>query len=397
MAFKGTVLDREFARQALAERRLSAAQLNEIIGAHIGLRERGIQRALPVIAHELGFLARQVVEQLIRHVLRRTGPLPLGPFRLKRQLGRGGMGVVYLAEQVSLKRNVALKLLIRRDMSRKFIDRFKREGRACALVRHQHLVAAFDVGSADGWHYFSMEYVDGPTLTRLVKEGGPLSELEGVRMTRQAAEALAAAHDAGIIHRDIKPGNIMVTSTGIPKLCDLGLARIRNVDESELYEPGTTLGSRRYMSPEQAQGLHGIDGRSDIYSLGLTLFYAITGTPPFSDVPKEHVMVEHLRGLLEWPADVNPNLSDEVSSMIWRMSARNPKRRPRTSHHLVQELATLEDSLGKRAEFGPEDREIASQAVLPDSPLFDDSEEAIPDHDPTPDPDSHESPALGSY
>lgn len=110
-------------------------------------------------------------------------------------------------------------------------------------------------------------------------------------------------------------------------------------------------------------------------------------------------MVEHLRGLLEWPADVNPNLSDEVSSMIWRMSARNPARRPRTAHQLVQELSALETALGKRAEFGPEDRDIAAHAVLPDSPLFDESEEAIPDHDPTPDPDSDssESPAVGSY
>ena len=386
MPFKGTVLDREFARQALAERRLTMAQLNEIIGAQHGLRERGIERSLPVISHELDFLSRPLVEQLIRHVLRRLGPMKLGGFKLKRQVGRGGMGVVYLAEQISLKRSVALKLLIRRDMSQKFVDRFKREGRACALIRQENLVAAFDVGSADGWHYFSMEYVDGPTLTRAVKESGPLSELEGIRLTRQIGESLAAAHDAGVIHRDVKPGNIMLTSRGVPKLCDLGLARIRNVDESELYEPGTTLGSRRYMSPEQARGLQGIDGRSDIYSLGLTLFYAVTGTPPFSDVPKEHVMVEHLRGLLEWPSDVNPNLSDEASSMIWRMSARNPKRRPPTAHHLVEELRTLEDSLGRRAEFGPGDREVAGDTVLPDSPLFDESELFIPDDDPTSEP-----------
>ena len=106
-------------------------------------------------------------------------------------------------------------------------------------------------------------------------------------------------------------------------------------------------------------------------------------------------MIEHLRGLLEWPADVNPNLSDEASSMIWRMSARNPNRRPRTAHQLVEELLALENSLGKRAEFGPEDPEMASQAVLPDSPLFDDSEDVIPDHDPTPDPGSDASPAPG--
>jgi serine/threonine-protein kinase len=353
MPFRGTPLDREFARQSLAEKRLSEAQVNELIGAQCGLLDRGTPRALPVLAHEMDFLSRLMVEQLIRHILRRLGGFQIGGYRVVRQLGRGGMGVVYLAEQLSLKRPVALKLLIRRDMSQKFVDRFNREGRACATVRQQYLVAAFDVGTADGWHYFSMEYVDGPTITRAVREGGALSELEGIRIARQVGEALACAHDAGIIHRDIKPGNIMLTKSGTPKLCDLGLARIRNVDESELYEPGTTLGSRRYMSPEQARGLKGIDQRSDIYSLGLTLFYMLTGVPPFSDVPKEQVMLEHIRGLLEWPSDINPNISDEASSMIWRLSAKEPERRPQTAHELVDELRVLENKLGERAGFGP--------------------------------------------
>ena len=386
MAFCGTRFDKEFARQALAEKRLSIAQINEMVGAQIGLRDRGLQRALPIIAHELDFLSRALVEQLIRHVLRRVGEVMIGGYKLKSQLGRGGMGVVYVAEQTSLKRNIALKLLVRRDMSQKFIDRFKREGRACAMVRHRNLVAAFDVGNADGWHYFSMEHVDGPTLTRAVKEGGPLSEYEAIRTTRQLSEALALAHDKGIIHRDIKPGNIMITRQGLPKLCDLGLARIRNVDESELYEPGTTLGSRRYMSPEQAHGLEGIDGRSDIYSLGLTLFFAVTGTPPFSDVPKEHVMIEHLRGMLEWPSDVNPNLSDDVSSMIWRMSARNPERRPHNAHHLVKELRGLEDRLKESAVFGPERVAPAGAFNYTPPSFLEDEEEGAPDEEHTPDP-----------
>lgn len=385
MAFQGTLFDREFARQALAEKRLTMAHVNETLGAQMGLADRGIQRALPIIAHELDFLSRPMVEQLIRHVLRRLKHIQIGGYKLMRQIGRGGMGVVYVAEQLSLKRNVALKLLIRRDMSQKFIDRFKREGRACAQVRHQNLVAAFDVGTADGWHFFSMEYVDGPTLTRAVKEGGPLSELEAIRLTRQVAEALACAHSNGIIHRDVKPGNIMISKLGVPKLCDLGLARIRNVDESELYEPGTTLGSRRYMSPEQARGLEGIDGRSDLYSLGLTLFFMVTGTPPFSDVPKEHVMIEHLRGLLEWPSDVNPNLSEEVSTMIWRMSARDPERRPHSAHHLVVELRLLEDSLREAVEFGPEDAAEKPDVPYAPAPDFEDEEDIAPDEEHTPD------------
>lgn len=353
MIFRGTLFDREFARQALAERRLTEAQVNEIIGAQMGQMDRGIQHALPIIAHEMDFLSRPLVEQLIRHVLLRTKRIKLGGYDLMRQVGRGGMGVVFMAEQLSLKRPVALKLLIRRDMSQRFVDRFKREGRATAQIRHQNLVAAFDVGSADGWNYFSMEYVDGPTVSRLVRERGAMSELEGVGIARQIAEALACAHDAGIIHRDVKPGNIMMNSAGVPKLCDLGLARIRNVDESELYEPGTTLGSRRYMSPEQARGLEGIDSRSDIYSLGLTLFYLVTGVPPFSDVPKDQVMLEHIRGLLEWPSDVNPNISDQVSAIIWRMAAKEPDRRPQNAHQAAEELRKIEEKLKDATNFGP--------------------------------------------
>jgi len=182
------------------------------------------------------------------------------------------------------------------------------------------------------------------------------------------AEALAAAHENGVIHRDIKPGNIMIASNGMPKLCDLGLARIRNVDESELYEPGTTLGSRRYMSPEQARGLEGIDARSDIYSLGLTLFFMLTGVPPFSDVPKEEVMLEHIRGLLEWPADVNPNLSEEASAMVWRMAAKEPDRRPQSALQAADELRQLEEKLRASAEFGPGEHEPGGPWTAPPRP-----------------------------
>ena len=357
MPFRGTKLDREFLRQAVAEKRLNNSQLYEIMGAQTGLSDRGIHRAIPIVAHELGLLSRQLVEQIIRHVLRRIGPCRIGGYELIRQIGRGGMGVVYLAEQLRMKRPVALKLLIRRDMSQRFIDRFKREGRATAQIRHQNLVAAFDVGQADGWHYFAMEYVDGPTVSRMVKENGPFSEPEGIRLVHQVAEALDCAHSNGIIHRDIKPGNIMISKRGQAKLCDLGLARIRNVDESELYEAGTTLGSRRYMSPEQAQNLDSVDARSDIYSLGLTFFLMLTGIPPFADVAKEDVMIEHIRGLLEWPSDVNPNISESVCEMIWRMTAREPDRRPRNARQLVQELSTLEKELAVTADFGIEDFE----------------------------------------
>ena len=384
MPFRGTTFDREFLRQAVAEKRLSDAQLNEIMGAQDGQRDRGIHRAIPIIAHELGLLTRPLVEQIIRHVLRRIGPVRIGNYKIIQQIGRGGMGVVYQAVQMRMRRTIALKLLIRRDMSEKFINRFKREGHACAQLRHQNLVAAFEVGHADGWHYFAMELVDGPTVNNMVRENGAFSDLEGVRLVRQVAEALQCAHEHGIIHRDIKPGNIMITSSGDAKLCDLGLARIHNVDESELYEPGTTLGSRRYMSPEQACGLGRIDARSDIYSLGLTLFYMLTGVPPFSDVPKDQVMAEHIRGVLEWPADVNPSISDEACKMIWHMSSKDPERRPQSARELVGELRLLEKDLMLAMELAPDRLQEIGSAAAP---------AALASHDTDEDSDTEEAAA----
>ena len=321
---------RSFARQALAEKRLTrGAGQRDPRRADGAASIRAFQRAMPVIAHEMDFLPRPLVEQLVRHVLRRARARPDRRLHVIRQVGRGGMGVVYLAEQLSLKRNVALKLLIRRDMSQKFVDRFKREGRACALIRHQNLVAAFDVGSADGWHYFSMEYVDGPTLRARCARTGRSRNWKRSDRPPGRRRCLPAPMTTASSTATSSRATSWSTRTGIPKLCDLGLARIRNVDESELYEPGTTLGSRRYMSPEQARGLEGIDARSDIYSLGLTLFFMLTGVPPFSDVPKEEVMLEHIRGLLEWPSDVNPEhlgRGPRPWSGAWR--PKNRTRRP---------------------------------------------------------------------
>jgi serine/threonine protein kinase len=348
MALRQRELDAEFARQALAEKRLTRSQLHECAGAQMGLLDRGIRRALPVLAFELGLLERPIVEQLLRHVLRRVGPIQIAGFSIVKQIGRGGMGVVYRGKQNSLNREVAVKLLLRHDMSSEFVRRFKHEGQIAARLRHNNLVAILEVGDDEGWHFIAMEQVVGPTLTQRVVRDGPMDEIEVVDMTAKIAAVLQHVHDSGIIHRDIKPGNIMFTRSGEPKLCDLGLARHPGYDESDMIARGVTLGSRRYMSPEQVRGLDNVDPRTDIYSLGLTGYFALTGHPPFKEVAKDKVMYEHLRGHLHWPAGAAEHISDQVSWIIMRMTAREAGERYETCRDLASDLENLKAELIRR-------------------------------------------------
>ena len=342
--------DQEFANQARSEAKLTRAQINECIGAQDALTERGIHRSLAITAYQLGFLDRREVGRLMRHQIRRAGTIKVGAYLLRKQIGRGGMGLVFQAKHLHLDRTVALKLFLYRDMSEQAVARFEREWHALASLCHRNLVMAIEAGHSEGWHYYVMEFVNGQTLTRRIAEQGPLPPLAALAIVRQMAEALAHAHDTGIIHRDVKPGNVMITDQGVAKLCDLGLAKMRDFDETEMIAAGKTVGSRRYMAPEQVQGLVDIDGRADIYALGLTLYHALTGERPFDKTKQEQLMLEHLRGRLAWPSQVNPDISNDLAWTVTRMSAREPSHRYNNAWELVADLRDLEDRL--RVELG---------------------------------------------
>ena len=338
MALTQLEADAEFLRQAIAEKRLTTGQSHECMGAQMGLEDRGVRRAIPVLCFELGLLERPAIEQVMRHVIRRCGPMRVGRFQLLQQIGRGGMGVVYKAVQEGIKRDVAVKLLLRERMDDHFVERFRRESEIAGRLRHNNLVALIEAGQADGWHFTAMEYLPGGTLTYLVKREGPLPERRAVQFGAQIARALYHAHENGIIHRDVKPANIMLSESGEPKLCDLGLAQSREVDESDMIAKGITVGSRRYMSPEQVRGIENVDFRTDIYSLGLTIFFALTAQPPFKDVAKERVMYEHLRGELHWPAAAGRQISDDVCWVVMRMAAPMPSDRYNSAADLASDL-----------------------------------------------------------
>ncbi len=208
----------------------------------------------------------------------------LGKYKLLSHLGSGGMSSVYLAEHVLMRRRVAIKVLPKnRVEDTSYLARFHREARAAATLDHRNIVRAYDVDDEAGVHYMVMEYIEGRDLHHIVHEDGPLDYLSTAEYIRQAAEGLAYAHQAGLIHRDVKPANLLVDQKNVVKLLDLGLARFADKNEVSLTLTfdENVLGTADYLAPEQALDSHAADARADIYGLGCSMYYLLTGHPPF--------------------------------------------------------------------------------------------------------------------
>jgi len=249
-----------------------------------------------------------------------------GEYEILEELGSGGMGKVYRAKDVTLERSVALKTLApdyAEDPA--FVQRLLREARAVARLNHPNIVQIYDFGSVDGTWYLAMEFVDGPSLGQRLKSRR-FPEAEAVRIARQVCQALALAHAEGLVHRDIKPDNIMLTSRGDVKLVDLGIAKRLDEDQS-LTQTGHSMGTPNYISPEQIRGLKDIDARADIYSLGATLYHLVTGHTPFLGASGAVVMSMHLVEPLPDPRIYEPALSDGFCSVLRKMMAKNREER----------------------------------------------------------------------
>jgi serine/threonine protein kinase len=260
-------------------------------------------------------------------------------YRIVKKLGAGAMATVYLAKQLSLDRPVAIKLLPRRFSSdTKFIERFYREGRAAAKFNDQNIVGAYDVGQAGDQHYFVMEYVDGETVHDRIAKAGRIPEAEAIGIVRQVASALVHAHAQGFIHRDIKPKNIMIGSTGTVKLADLGLARAVSDREAAEAEAGKAYGTPYYISPEQIRGRTDIGPAADLYGLGATFYHMVTGRVPFSGKTPNEVMNRHLKSTLTPPDHVNPKLSAGTAQIIEMLLAKDPAERYRDAGQLLDDL-----------------------------------------------------------
>lgn len=277
----------------------------------------------------------------------------LGQYQLKRRLGSGGMGEVYLAEHVLLRRPCALKLIHpQRAADAQYLHRFEREVQVMATLSHPNTVEIFDYGHAeDGTFYYVMEYLPGLTVEELVQGHGPLPPQRAVHLLRQVCGALAEAHGVGLIHRDVKPGNIMVCARGglhdIAKLLDFGLVHVLGpgLDSQKLTQDGMIAGTPAYMSPEQATGCNDLDARSDLYSLGAVAYFLVTGQPPFLRPSAVQTLAAHLSEAVPAPNSLCPDLPDDLQRIILRCLEKDPARR-------FPDAAALEHALGHCATAG---------------------------------------------
>ncbi|HEY1186528.1 MAG TPA: protein kinase, partial [Gemmata sp.] len=297
-------------------------------------------------------------------------------YTIERELGRGGMGTVYLATQLSLDRPVALKVMSRRWATDPvFVARFTREAFAAAQLAHPNIVQIHDIGEADGAHFFSMEYVRGRSLSDLIRSEGKLDPETAVGYTLQAARGLKHAHDRGMIHRDVKPDNLLLDTQGVIKVADLGLVKTPAVSPAEdrtgsssqsglhTLPPDMTgariaLGTPAYMSPEQCRDAASVDHRADIYSLGCTLYVLVTGRPPFDGTTAVELMSKHAYDPLVPPEQIVSRVPKEVSSIIQRMMAKSADDRYQDMGEVIR---TLEAWLGVRrtGTFSPHEDQIS--------------------------------------
>jgi len=328
-----------FGRIALRSRLINEAQLNEALRTQAKMDAlSGVHMKLGEILVRKGAMGEADVQKILSIQGHGDLALPLPGYKVLSKIGEGGMGAVFLARQVSLDREVAVKLLapkLARDAF--FIDRFMREARAAAALSHENIIRAIDVGEASGHYYFVMEYVEGETAHDLVQQKGALDETAVLDIGIQVCRALDHAHQHGIVHRDVKPENIMITAQGIAKLCDLGLAR--NVASTDGRSTEEAVGTPNYVSPEQARGDAQIDIRTDIYSLGATLYHLATGSMPFKKLgPPLVVMARHITEQIPPPRKINPNLSEGFGRVLVKMMVKDPARRYPSPADTLDEL-----------------------------------------------------------
>ena len=260
-----------------------------------------------------------------------------GRYQIVRHLARGGMAEVYLARDLLLDRPVALKVLFPEfSADRNFVERFRREARAAANLNHPNIVAVYDWGEEGGTYFIVMEFVDGPTLRELIRSEGPLLPFRAAEIAAEIAGALDFAHRRGVIHRDVKPGNVLIS--GLVKVTDFGIARAATGDPQEsLTQTGAVMGTATYFSPEQAQGLP-IDPRSDVYSLGVVLYEMVTGRPPFIGDSPVAIAYQHVRETPVPPSHHNPDVPPEFEALIMKAMAKNRNNRYASAQDLRSDL-----------------------------------------------------------
>jgi serine/threonine-protein kinase len=288
-----------------------------------------------------------------------------GRYRIMRKLGSGGMADVYLAEDEELGRRVAIKILNDKYApDDQFVERFRREAKNAAGLSHPNIVSIYDRGEAEGTYYIAMEYLDGRSLKELVVARGPLPIPDAIAATRQVLAALRFAHRKGVVHRDIKPHNVMADADGRLKVTDFGIAR---AGVSQMTEAGSIIGTAQYLSPEQARGAP-VDQRSDLYSMGVVLYEMLTGQVPFTGESPVEIAMKHLSDTPRPPSLLRPDIPPDLDMVVLRALAKNPEDRFQTAEEMDAELDRVAAGTGVTAETADAATAVLSGTALASAP-----------------------------
>lgn len=288
----------------------------------------------------------------------------LGNYLIQGELGRGGMGAVYLALDTALNRRVALKVLNSKlGKNQTYVERFLRESRSAAALQHPNIVTALDVGNEGGHYFFAMELVEGQNLRKLLQQQGAVTEVRALEIAVCIAMALQHAWRKNIVHRDIKPDNIMIAKDGTVKLTDMGLAKATDNSDATLTQAGVMIGSPHYASPEQIRGETDVDCRTDIYSLGISLYHMVAGVPPFQGETAGLVTAKQLAEPLPDPRQFKPYLSAHFCQLLQKMTAKDRDRRFQTPDELFDAIQQVRAGTAPAQAAAPISARIAARAV----------------------------------
>jgi serine/threonine protein kinase len=327
-----------FLRSVLRSGLLDRTTLQRELRA-VPLERRGDPEALADQLVEVGKLTRFQAQKLLKGA---SLGLVLGPFQILAPIAKGGMGTVYLARDTRSGQLIALKVLPPRRAreEERLLARFRREMEMSQRVAHPHIAWTCEVGVCQGVYYIAMEYIPGKSLYRTVADEGPLPVPRAARLFAEVASALDHAHTRGLIHRDLKPANIMITPNDHAKLLDLGLALMEGEDARReiIGGQGYVLGTMDYIPPEQADNSAGVDGRSDLYSLGCTLYYALTGRPPFPGGTAIEKIKRQRNAEPKPVPQFNPNVPPAFIGLLRRLMAKDRERRPASAAEVREEL-----------------------------------------------------------
>jgi serine/threonine-protein kinase len=290
-----------------------------------------------------------------------------GRYEIHRRIARGGMAEVFLARDQALDRPVAVKILFPEfatDPS--FVERFRREAQAAANLTHPNIVGVYDWGAESGTYYIVMEYVDGQPLSEVLRGAGPLHPRRAAEIAFEVAGALGFAHQRGVVHRDVKPGNVLISTNGVAKVTDFGIARAISSGADELTQAGSVMGTAAYFSPEQAQGFP-VDARSDLYSLGVVLFETLCGRPPFAGESPVSIAYKHVQEAPPRPSTLIGGIPPGLEAIVLKLLAKDPDLRYRSADDLRADLRRWLDGVPTIAESeqGIGDATVAMATVAP--------------------------------